>query len=172
VKKRKGMLLTGIFAAVLVVDLALFGPQILALALGLPHGFHRDVHGIRFHTPVFYMNSTGSAYDEYDFTTMPSPTRHKNAMITVDFKKQAAGIIPQPFSQEMQQKMDWRLANRRAVVLAGRTGNCFEYTDKFGMADIQCSFGTDLRTSFMGSPNSIDDFYIFMSKAEELPRKN
>ena len=61
---------------------------------------------------------------------------------------------------------------QREVALAGRAGKCFEYEDRFGMANIQCSFGTDLRTSFIGSPNAVDDFYIFMSKAEELPRKN
>jgi hypothetical protein len=170
--KKKGLLSSVILMTVVIVDMALFGPQIFAVLFELPHGFHLDVHGIRLQTPMFYTTSTGSAYDEYSFSTMASPTRHKNASITVDFKKQPPGLGLQPFSTEMQQKMGWRLAKRRAVVLAGRTGDCFGYTDKFGMADIQCSFGTDLRTSFMGSPNSIDDFYIFMSKAEKLPRKN
>jgi hypothetical protein len=170
--KGKGLLSCVILMTVVIVDMALFGPQIFTVMFELPHGFHLDVHGLRLQTPMFYTTSTGSAYDEYSFTTMPSPTRHKNASITVDFKKQSLGLALQPFSTEMQQKMGWRLVKRRAVVLAGRTGDCFEYTDKLGMADIQCSFGTDLRTSFTGSSNSIDDFYIFMSKAEELPRKN
>ncbi|MGC2744717.1 MAG: hypothetical protein WA672_16200 [Candidatus Angelobacter sp.] len=170
--KKKGLLFSVILMTIVIVDVALFGPQIVAVIFELPHGFYLDVHGIRLHTPMFYSASTGSAYDEYSFDTMPSPTRHKNASITVDFKKEQPRLALQPISTEMQQKLGWRLAKTRAVVLAHRPGKCFEYTDRFGIADIQCSFGTDLRTSFTGTPNAVEDFYVFMSKAEELPRKN
>jgi hypothetical protein len=170
--KKKGLLSSVILMTVGIVDMALFGPQIFAVMFELPHGFHLDVHGIRLHTPMFYTTSAGSTYDEYSLSTMPSPTRHKNASITVDFKKQPVGLALGPYPTEMQQKIGLRQIRQREAVLAGRAGRCFEYTNKFGMADIQCSFGTDLRTSFMGSPNAIDDFYVFMSKAEELPRKN
>jgi hypothetical protein len=172
VKKRKGFLFAVILTVVLVADISLFGPQILAVVMEASNGYHLDLHGIRFHTPAFYTSSKSVSYDEYLFDTTPSPTRRKNAVITVDFKKQAPTGAHQPFSTEMQKKIGWSLTKNRRVVLAGRTGDCFEYTNRFGMAEIQCSFGTDLRTSFMGSRNSIDDFYILMSKAEELPRKN
>jgi len=170
--KKKGLLSSVILMTVVIVDMALFGPQIFAVLFELPHGFHLDVHGIRLQTPMFYTTSTGSAYDEYSFITMPSPTRHKNASITVDFKKQPPGLALQPFSTEMQQKIGLRQIKQRDAVLAGRTGDCFEYVDEFGMESIQCFFGSELRTRFSGSPNAVDDFYAFMSKAEELPRKN
>ena len=170
--KKKGLLSSVVLMAIVIADMALFGPQIFAVMFELPHGFHLDVHGIRLQTPMFYTASTGSAYDEYSFSTMPSPTRHKNASITIDFKKYPPRLALQPFSTAMQQKIGLRQIRQREVVLARRDGKCFEYEDKFGMADIQCSFATDLHTSFMGSPNAVDDFYTFMSKAKELPRKN
>jgi hypothetical protein len=170
--KKKGLLSSVILMTVIIVDMALFGPQIFAVLFELPHGFYLDVHGIRLHTPMFYTTSTGSAYDEYSFITMPSPTRHKNASITVDFKKQPLGLALQPFSTEMQQKVGLRQMKQRDVLLAGRAGKCFEYTTEFGMTEIECSFGTEVRTSFLGSPNAVDDFYAFVSKAENLPRKN
>jgi hypothetical protein len=169
--KKKGILFSMVLMTIVIVDMALFGPQIFAVVFELPHGFHLDVHGLRLQTPLFYTTSTGSAYDEYSFNTMPSATRHKKASITVDFKKHLLGRA-EPFSTAMQQKVGLRQISKREAVLARRDGICFEYEDKFGMADIQCSFGTDLHTSFTGSPNAVEDFYTFMSKAEELPRKN
>jgi hypothetical protein len=169
---KKGLLASVTLMTVVIVDMALFGPQIFSVMFELPLGFHLDVHGIRLQPPMFYTTSTGSAYDEYSFNTMPSPTRHKNASITVDFKKSSLGLALQPFSTEMQQMIGLRQIKQREAVLAGRAGKCFEYEDKFGMVNIQCSFGTDLRTNFIGSPNAVDDFYTFMSKAEQLPRKN
>ncbi|HZE82086.1 MAG TPA: hypothetical protein VE604_14380 [Candidatus Polarisedimenticolia bacterium] len=168
--KRKGLLFSSILITVVIVDMALFGSQIFAVLSELPHGFHLDVHGVRLHTPTFYTTSTGIAYGEYNFITMPSPTRHKTSMITIDFKRQPTSA--KPFSDEMLQKTGLTFMRQRHASLAGRSGECYEYTNKFGMPEIECSFGIELRTSFIGSPSAIDDFYVFMNKVEELPRKN
>jgi hypothetical protein len=169
VKKRKGLFVLMILAIILLVDVVLFGPQILAIVEELPHGFHRDIHGIRFHTPIFYTSSTSDSYDQYDFMTMQSPTRQKDSMITVDFQRHVGGP-DKPLSPEMQKRAGLHMAGQRDVNLAGRAGNCFEYTGT--LLEINCNFGPDLRIRFFGSPNSVADFYSFMSKAESLPRTN
>jgi hypothetical protein len=141
----------------------------LAIIEEIPHGFHRDVHGIRFHTPIFYASSTSNSYDQYDFMTMPSPTRQKDSMIVVDFQKHMGGI-DKPFSLEMQKRMGLHMAGQRAVTLAGRVGNCFEYAGT--LAEVNCYFGADLRVNFFGSPNTVAEFYSFVADAETLPRTN
>jgi hypothetical protein len=158
-----------IVTIILLVDMALFGPQMLAIVEELPHGFHLDIHGIRFHTPIFYVSSTSISYDQYDFMTMPSPTRQKDSMIVVDFQKHMGGA-DKPFSPEMQKRMGLHMSGQRAVTLAGRTGNCFEYAGT--LAEVNCYFGADLRVNFFGSPNTVAEFYSFMGNAETLRRTN
>jgi hypothetical protein len=155
----------------MIADLFLFGQQIFAVFLELPHGFHHDIHGIRFHVPMFYIYSAdGPSYDEYGFMTSPSPTRHKNGSIFVDFKKQQGH--DELLSTEMLKKFGLHRVGQRTVKLAGRAGNCFEYATETGFVNIHCVFGTELGIRFFGSSNEVDDLYAFMNKAESLPRKN
>ena len=170
-KKRKGLFAVVIVFVVLVVDLYLFGPQILAVIQETSRGFHLDVHGVRFHTPMFYTSSTGDAYDVYHFVTVPSPTRHKNSKITVDFKKQPPAL-DQPLSQEGMTYLGLRLIGERTATLAGRSGSCLEYETPVQFVQINCRFASDLHARFFGSPNTVEEFYTFMNRAEVLSRNN
>ena len=113
-KKWKGVFAVVIVAIIVFADMALFGPQMLAIVEELPRGFHRDIHGIRFHTPIFYTSHTTNSYEQYDFTTMSSPTRQKDSMIVVDFQKHMDGT-DKPFLPEMQKRMGLNMVEQRAV---------------------------------------------------------
>lgn len=169
-----------ILAAVLLTDFAFFGPQILATVWELRTGFHRDLHGIRFRVPLFYTSSSDIAYDNYSFITLPSRTRNKMSFIGVDFQRNTLNGPHRPLPPEMLTKIGERFTGKRKATLAGRQGDCLEYAYEYSRhqgnrADsisIDCYFGPDLRTSFQGSPNTVEEFYSFMHNAEPLPRKN
>jgi len=169
-----------ILSAVLVTDVTFFGSQIFSMVWETRTGFHRDLHGIRFHVPLFYTSSSGVAYDNYSFTTLPSRTRHKLSFIVVDFQRSTLHDPPRPLPPEMLAKIGERLTGERKTTLAGRKGDCLEYAyqdskqqgNPVDSIHIECYFGPDLRTSFQGSPNTVEEFYDFMHKAEPLPRKN
>jgi hypothetical protein len=172
VKKRKGLLASVIFAVVVIADVFLFGPQIFATVWEARTGFHRDLHGIRFHVPLFYVSSDSTAYGQYDFATTPSPTRKKYAFITVDFQKQASEAPPRPMTTSALERLHERLTGQRTATLAGKSGTCFEYADEKNVVTIECYFDGGPRTWFMGTPNTLEDFYTFMNRAETMSKTN
>ena len=178
-KKRKGLLFAVIAAAIVIADATLFDAQLFSTIWEARTGFHRDVHGIRFHVPLFYV-SASDAQDSYTFSTLASPTRRKWAVISVSFPREASQVTWRPLSPEMLQRIGDRLAGQRAVTLAGKAGNCFEYakvsTDQAPelsrTMQVECYFPSDVRTSFLGSSNTVEDFYTFMNRAEAMSKTN
>ena len=171
--KRRVILISVVTFAIVVADLYRFGGYIPALIWHVRHGNHVEVNGIRFQVPFGYKsrNSRFPAVVVFD-----RQDENASALIQVYFLHRASAEPGSNLTQEQIKSFGIHQTGKRKTTLAGHDGACIEYSVTFGtassLAQAECSFGTDLHTSFFGTPSKITDFYKFMETAQPVQRNN
>lgn len=129
-----------------------------------------EANGIRFKVLDGYKNrksrNLGVLIFDYSDTTSSS-------LIKMYFEHRATNIAGR--TQEEMDRFGLRRTGERKAMLAGRDGECVEYSVKaksvIALAQAECSFGTELHASFFGSPERIVDFYVFIQAAERARKE-
>jgi len=179
VKKRKGLLFIVIFTLIVLVDLQLFGMSLLAFAWHVRHGFHREVHGIKFRVPLFYQESEDSTLNQFSIHAFPSDMHREDSAITVSFPPWTSEMALDPLSKEDAERMGLVLIAQRHAKLGNRSGSCAEYLQDdldlggrlsgLGPTEIECRFH-NVEVRFTGSRNAVPEFYSFIESAKEVNR--
>jgi hypothetical protein len=180
VKNKGPLLFVLIAAAIVLVDLSLFQVNISAFWWHVRHGFHREVHGVRFRIPLFYEESASSVMNEFSICTFRTPIHTKSSLITVAFPPWVARGPSGLLSTDDASRIGLAPLRERRARFGDRTGSCAEYLQQrlvlngaSGPKDldflyIRCQFGEDLTATFDGTRNAIPEFYAFMEAAEEV----
>jgi len=132
---------------------------------------YREINGIRFRVPPGYKTRNSRFPGVFVFIQQG---QNASALIQVYFEHRASAEPGSDLTQEQIKSFGIRQTEKRKATLAGHDGACIEYL-VFGStspAQAECSFGTELHTSFFGTPSKIEDFYTFMRAAQPLQRKN
>jgi hypothetical protein len=123
---------------------------------------HREINGIRFRVPPGYSTRNSRFPGVFVFNLQEG---NAYALIQVYFEHRASAEPGSDLTQEQITSFGIRQTGKRKATLAGHDGACIEYS--FGsLVQAECSFGTELHTSFVGTPSNIADFYAFMQAAE------
>ncbi len=171
--KRKVILISVVTVTIVVADVYRFREYLPALIWHVRHGNHVEINGIRFRVPPGYKSRNSSFPGVFVFNRQED---NAYALIQVYFEHRASAEPGSDLTQEQIESFGIRPTGKRKATLAGHDGACIEYSVTFGgtssIAQAECSFGTDLHTSFFGSPSKITDFYGFMEAAQRVQRKN
>ncbi len=126
-----------------------------------------ESHGIRFTIPAGYEQRTSKNPGVALFE--PHKELHTLAIVKFYFEHRADSS---PGSELTPQKMDEFGLTRTGewqMTMAGRDGGCVEYSVKTRsrvvLVQAECSFGTELHSSFFGEPRNLDYFYGFIRTA-------
>jgi hypothetical protein len=121
-------------------------------------------NGIQFEIPPGYIQHKGK--DRSTLIVEPPEGSHTFALIKVYFEH----IPGHDLTQEKMAQFGLSKTAESKAILAGREGKCVEYSVKTksgaALAQVECSFGTELHTSFFGEPQNLRVFYAFMQAAE------
>ena len=171
--KRRVILISVVAFAIVAADLYQFGGYIPALIWHVRHGNHVEINGIRFQVPLGYKSRNSRFPGVVVFNRQDE---NASALIQVYFEHRASAEPGSSLTQEQIKSFGIHQTGKRKATLAGHDGACIEYLVTFGnaslIAQIECSFGTDLHTSFFGTPSKITDFYKFMEAAQPVQRNN
>ncbi|HET9364411.1 MAG TPA: hypothetical protein VFP71_05395 [Candidatus Angelobacter sp.] len=129
---------------------------------------HREINGIRFRVPPGYKTRNSSFPGVFVFNQQEDNT---SALIQVYFEHRASPEPGSDLTQEQIKSFGIRQTGKRKATLAGHDGACIEYSVS-SLAQAECSFGSELHTSFIGTPSKIADFYAFMEAAQPMQRNN
>lgn len=98
-----------------------------------------------------------------------------SSLIKVYFEHRPIGIPGQELTPEKMKLLGLSKIGERKLTMTGRDGACAEYSVKTRSAveirQAECSFGTELHTSFFGSPERLAEFYEFMQAAEPVRKE-
>jgi hypothetical protein len=134
---------------------------------------YREINGIRFRVPRGYKTRDSRFHGVFVFDRQED---HASALIHVYFEHRASAEPGSDLTQEQIKSFGIRQTGTRKATLAGNEGACIEYSVTasyaISLAQAECSFGTDLHTSFFGTPSKITDFYAFMKAAQPVQRNN
>jgi hypothetical protein len=134
---------------------------------------YREINGIRFRVPPAYKYRNSRYPGVFVFDRQEE---NASALIQVYFEHRASAEPGSDLTQEQIKSFGIQQTGTRKTMLAGHDGSCIDYSVTMGsmrsLAQAECSFGTDLHTSFVGSPSKIKDFYKFMEAAQLLQRNN
>jgi hypothetical protein len=130
-----------------------------------------EVNGIRFKIPAGHKESKSRdprvVIFKYEGMTSSS-------LIKIYFEHRLTDIPGNELTPEKMKVFGLTKTGERKVTMVGREGGCAEYFLKtkssVEIRQVECSFGTELHTSFFGSPDRMTEFYEFM-QAAELSRK-
>ena len=164
--KRGGLLASGMAMAVLAVVLSMLG------GCQSDRATYREVNGIRLRVPPGYKSRNGRYPGVFVFNQQKD---NASALIHVYFEHRASSEPGSDLTQEQIKSFGIRQTGNRKATFAGHDGGCVEYSVAFSdvrAAQAECSFGTDLHTSFFGTPNKINDFYAFMQAAQPVKRNS
>ena len=166
--KRRVILISVVAFAIVVADLYQFGGYIPALLWHVRHGNHVEIKGIRFQVPLGYKSRNSRFPGVFVFNRQEN---NAYALIQVYFEHRASAEPGSNLTQEQITSFGIRQTGKRKATLAGHDGGCIEYSIGL-LVQAECSFGTDLHTSFVGTPGNITDFYAFMQAAQPVQRNN
>lgn len=125
-------------------------------------------HGVRFEIPLGYVEHKSKERDTIIFET-PEESQTL-ALIKVYFEHRLTDIPGHELTQEKMQQFGLTKTAESKAIFAVREGKCVEYSVKTKsgvvLAQAECSFGTELHTSFFGEPKNLSVFYAFMQAAE------
>lgn len=162
----------GLFAR----GMAMAGAAVLLSMLGgcqSDRATYREINGIRFQVPAGYKTRNSRFPGVFVFNRQEN---NASALIQVYFEHRASGEPGSDLTQEQIKSFDIRQTGKRKATLAGHDGACIEYSVALvrnsSLAQAECSFGTELHTSFFGTPNKINDFYAFMQAAQPVKRNS
>jgi hypothetical protein len=174
----------------MIVVVSMFFPEIWGLAWHLAHGSSAELGGVKFKVPILY-HADISSYSSTTTLVMMSTkgrirSRLKGPSATVmGFASQGKGVIPENFLETMDKAwahQGYRQTAEKLVTLAEREGKCHEYnapplhSEKISLAvsniEIACLFGDEFVATFMGAPNTINDFYEVIRTAQNSQRRN
>lgn len=165
--RRGGLLGSGMAMAGLAAVLSMLG------GCQSDRATHREINGIRFRVPPGYKTRNSRYPGVFVFNQQE---QNASALIQVYFEHRASAEPGSDLTQEQIKSFGIHQTGQRKTTLAGHDGSCIDYSVTIGymnsIAQAECSFGTDLHTSFFGSPNKITDFYKFMEAAQPLQRNN
>jgi hypothetical protein len=164
---------------IIVVDWSILHKDWRPLLWHIRHGRHVEMNGYRFTVPLLYDEDHGALARTLTVFQFPGHFSNKTSAITVEF----GGSRPVPrFDGDDFEKYD------RTAYLGPIHGNCIEYVAKqrrevsinnmsfsytvpTASTYVYCNFNESLSTSFSGTFNAKEDFYLFMGQAEVV-RKN
>ena len=133
----------------------------------------REINGIRFQVPSGYKTRNSRYPGVFVFKREED---NASALIQVYFEHRASAEPGSDLTQEQKEFFGLRQTGKRKATLAGHDGACIEYSLKtrypISLAQAECSFGTELHTSFFGTPSKMTDFYAFMQAAQPVQRNN
>jgi hypothetical protein len=125
-------------------------------------------NGVQFQIPPGYVEHKGK--DRSTVIFEPPKGSHTFALIKVYFEHRETDIPGHDLTQEKMELFGLSKTGDRKANLSGRSGGCVEYSVKtksgVAIAQAECSFGTELHTSFFGEPQNLRVFYAFMQAAE------
>jgi len=125
-------------------------------------------NGIQFPIPLGYVEHRGK--DRSTVIFEPPKRSHTFALIKVYFEHRETDIPGHDLTHEKMELFGLSKTGDRKANLSGRSGGCVEYSVKtksgVAIAQAECSFGTELHTSFFGEPKNLSTFYAFMQAAE------
>lgn len=131
---------------------------------------YREINGIQFRVPTGYTTRDSKYPGVFVFNQQKDNT---SALIQVYFEHRASGEPGSDLTQEQIKSFGIRQTGKRKATLAGHDGACIEYSIGSGLlVQAECSYGTELHTSFVGTPSKITDFYAFMQAAQPMQRNN
>ncbi len=157
----------GLFAS----GMAISGLAVLVTALSScqpDSATHREINGIRFRVPPGYTTRDSRFPGVFVFNWQAD---NALALIQVYFEHRASAEPGSDLTQEQIKSFGLHETGKRKATLAGHDGACIEYSLR-ALAQAECSFGTELHTSFVGTPTKITDFYSFMQAAQPVQRNN
>ena len=178
--RKRPLLFVAVASAILLVDLSLFQANIFAFWWHAKHGFHREVHGVRFRVPLFYEQSDSSVMNEFSIYSLRTPIHTKSSSITVEFPPWDATGPSGLLSMDDASRIGLVPLREQGARFGDRTGSCAEYLRQklvlngpSGPKDldplyISCQFGEYVTTTFDGTRNAIPEFYAFMEAAQEV----
>lgn len=170
----------------------LFGAVVLARTAPfwgwhLLHGFHIERSGVRIWVPYRYRAAeVGPQLALLPYRGMLAATGDAGpGTIRIDFSNSDQDKEPPVIGVGFRHitvisAEKFFRKNTRALAMAGRNGQCAEYEPDAASdreagnkneVKIECSFGDDLRASFLGSPSSSGTFYEVVTSARAVEGK-
>ena len=130
-----------------------------------------EVNGIRFKVPAEHKRNKSRNPQVVIFEYEGEAS---SSLIKVYFEYRSTDIPGNELTPEKMKRFGLTKTGERKLTMVGREGGCAEYYLKTKyvteIKQIECSFGTELHTSFFGSPDRMTEFYDFM-QAAKLSRK-
>jgi hypothetical protein len=174
-----GIPLVVLFSAILLFRIGPF------IGWHLVHGFHVEVGQVRLKVPLFYRVVGDSPKTSVKLARFPGFS--KGGAISVAFADPNPEPLPPQSSTtgpklEINVVVEFSETSERRFTLAGHSGVCTESSSViehrvFPRADyklllIQCEFEKGVEVSFMGSPDSAEEFYDIMQSAQIVGEKH
>ncbi len=135
---------------------------------------YREINGIRFPVAPGYKTRNSRFPGVFVFNLQE---KNASSLIQVYFEHRASAEPGSDLTQEQIKSFGIHQTGNRKITLAGHNGACNQYSVTFGrstssLAQAECSFGTELHTSFFGTSDKLVDFYAFMEAAQPVQRNN